>query len=369
MSVADARTEAARLMAICNACRYCEGYCAVFPAMERRIEFASADVAYLANLCHECGACHSACQYAPPHEFAVNIPRSFAAVRVASYEECAWPRAFAGLFRRNPLLVSMAVALATALFLALGASASGGLFMRRNGGFYAIFPHNLLVTVFGLAFGFATLALAMGARRFGRLLRDSSGLSPQGADALRATGDALTLRYLDGGGEGCFEGRGDPAKVRRVFHHCTFYGFGLCFASTAVATLHHYVLGMSAPYALTSLPVVLGTLGGVGLLVGPAGLLWLDRRRDMELADPGQRSMQRSFIAMLLLLSATGLALLALRDTVAMGLLLAVHLGFVLAFFLTLPYGKFVHGIYRAQALAKFAREIRAPNTAGIAEG
>ena len=71
---------------------------------------------------------------------------------------------------------------------------------------------------------------------------------------------------------------------------------------------------------------------------------------------------------MLLLVSATGLALLALRDTAVMGLLLAVHLGFVLAFFVTLPYGKFVHGIYRSQALVKFAREARAPNTAGIAE-
>ena len=26
-------------MTICNACRYCEGYCAVFPAMEKRLTF------------------------------------------------------------------------------------------------------------------------------------------------------------------------------------------------------------------------------------------------------------------------------------------------------------------------------------------
>ena len=32
--------EAARLMTICNACRYCEGLCAVFPAMEMRRTFA-----------------------------------------------------------------------------------------------------------------------------------------------------------------------------------------------------------------------------------------------------------------------------------------------------------------------------------------
>jgi citrate/tricarballylate utilization protein len=75
-----AEAEASRVLQICNACRYCEGFCAVFPAMTRRLEFPHADVHYLANLCHHCGACLHACQYAPPHEFAVNVPQSLARV-------------------------------------------------------------------------------------------------------------------------------------------------------------------------------------------------------------------------------------------------------------------------------------------------
>ena len=39
----SADQEVARIMQICNACRYCEGFCAVFPAMTRRIEFNAAD--------------------------------------------------------------------------------------------------------------------------------------------------------------------------------------------------------------------------------------------------------------------------------------------------------------------------------------
>jgi citrate/tricarballylate utilization protein len=62
---------------------------------------------------------------------------------------------------------------------------------------------------------------------------------------------------------------------------------------------------------------------------------------------------------MLLLVSVTGLLLLALRDTGAMGILLAVHLGFVLGLFFSLPYGKFVHGLYRFLALVKYAGERR----------
>ena len=41
-------------MEICNACRYCEGFCPVFPAMEQRRAFSDGDLGYLANLCHNC---------------------------------------------------------------------------------------------------------------------------------------------------------------------------------------------------------------------------------------------------------------------------------------------------------------------------
>jgi hypothetical protein len=135
----------------------------------------------------------------------------------------------------------------------------------------------------------------------------------------------------------------------------------LCFAATCVATFYHYALGWKAPYPFWSLPVLLGTAGGLGLLAGPAGLLALRRRRDPELADPSQDGMDLAFLALLFLVSLTGLLLLALRETRAMGTLLAVHLGVVLAFFLTLPYGKFVHAPYRLAALARCPIERRRP--------
>ncbi len=62
---------------------------------------------------------------------------------------------------------------------------------------------------------------------------------------------------------------------------------------------------------------------------------------------------------MLLLTSATGLLLLVARHTGSMPVLLFIHLGFVLGLFVTLPYGKFVHGIYRTAALLKYASEER----------
>ena len=102
--------EAQRVLSICNACRYCEGYCAVFPALERRLEFGENDVHYLANLCHNCGACLYACQYAPPHEFQLNFPKILAQVRKETYKKYAWPAAFANAFERNGVLVSLITA-------------------------------------------------------------------------------------------------------------------------------------------------------------------------------------------------------------------------------------------------------------------
>ena len=353
--------EVARQMQICNACRYCETFCAVFPAMTRRLAFGAGDVHYLANLCHNCGACLHACQYAPPHDFAVNVPRAMAQVRQETYAGYAWPGALGALYRRNGVTFALATAGGLALFMVLLVAMRGSLWHEPlAGNFYAVFPHNMMAWMFGAAFGFAVLALGIGAARFWR----SQSPGPVSASAASAAArNALGLTYLDGGhGDGCNESSDAFTLWRRRFHHFTFYGFMLCFASTCVATLYHYVLGQQAPYPVTSLPVVLGTVGGIGLLIGPAGLLWLNLRRHPLHGDPAQRPMDRAFIVLLFATSLTGLALLALRDTGAMALLLAVHLGTVMALFLTLPYGKFAHAVYRVAALLKYQVERRQPN-------
>ncbi|MFO1136344.1 MAG: tricarballylate utilization 4Fe-4S protein TcuB [Rhodoblastus sp.] len=370
-----AEREIARILQICNACRYCEGFCAVFPAMTRRLEFGKADVHYLANLCHNCGACLHACQYAPPHEFAVNVPKAMAKARVETYSEFAWPRAFGRLYAHAGLTVSLSLAGGLALFLLLASILSGGFFRKIEGGnFYAIFPHNLLVALFGPAFLYAIVALCAGAVRFWRNVspardaRDAALVAQARAPAaLEAAGNVATLRYLDGGhGLGCNEEDDRFTLARRRFHHIAFYGFMLCFASTSVATLYHYVLGLPAPYGWTSAPVMLGALGGAGLIVGPAGLLWLNLRRDPQHGDGDQRTMDRGFIALLLLVSATGFAVLFLRETELLPLTLALHLGAVMALFVTLPYGKFAHGAYRSAALLKYAIEKRLPNRLSV---
>jgi citrate/tricarballylate utilization protein len=361
--------EVARQLQICNACRYCEGFCAVFPAMTRRLEFGKADVHYLANLCHNCGACLHACQYAPPHEFAVNVPQAMAIVRTQTYSDYAWPAALGVLYQRNGLTLSLALAGGLALFLTLAVALRGSLLQPPLAGdFYSIFPHNLLVSLFAPVFLFAVLALGLGVRRFWRDVAPGAAAAlaaPEitGQAAIEASMNALRLKYLDGGhGEGCNNEDDGWTLWRRRFHHLTFYGFMLCFAATGVATLYHYLLGWDAPYDWPSLPKLLGVLGGISLLAGTAGLFSLNLRRHPLHGDAAQKPMDRGFMALLFFSSLSGLALWLGRGTAVLPTLLAVHLGVVMALFATLPYGKFAHGIFRAAALLKWSIERRQPD-------
>ena len=368
-----AESEVARQMQICNACRYCEGFCAVFPAMTRRLEFGKADIHFLANLCHNCGACLHACQYAPPHEFAVNVPQAMAQVRGQTYADYAWPPALGALYQRQGLTLSLALAAGLALFLVLGAMLQGGgldaLWGANLGAnFYNLFPHNLLVGLFAPVFLFVVFALAMGVRRFWRDVTPATSGAPLSAPAtVEATDAVLRLKYLDGGhGDGCHNEDYAYTLKRRRAHHLTFYGFMLCFAATSLATVYHYVFGWAAPYDLPSVPKLLGAVGGVMLMLGTAGLWHLNRTRHALHGDAQQKPMDLGFIALLFLVSSSGLALWLARSTPALALLLCLHLGAVMALFATLPYGKFAHGVFRTASLLRHAVEKRQPNPIGL---
>ena len=355
----------AHVMTVCNACRYCEQYCPVFPAMERRLRFNAADLAYLANLCHNCGECLYACQYAPPHEFGINVPNTLTELRLRSYEEFCWPRLLARAFKRQGVLTALALTAAFVVLLLATATFSTNGLRAIGGDFYSVIPHGVMVTLFGGVFLFVVVAIAVGVARFRAAVQTSL---PEHARTARARGalgsalrDAFSLRHLHPGSVDCVTAEEERAPWRRWYHHLTFYGFALCFASTTVAAIYHSVFGWIAPYDYSSLPVVLGTLGGGGLLVGTTGLFLLRGERDVALGSQLQRGLDQTLLVLLFLTAATGFALLVFREQTIMGVLLVLHLGVVLALFVTLPYGKFVHGFYRVAALAISAREERVP--------
>src|SRR5262249_26917270 len=211
-------------MAICNACRYCEGFCAVFPAMERRLTFNEADIDYLANLCHNCAECYYACQYAPPHEFAVNVPKVFAEIRAQSYAKYAWPA-----FVHVGSWWAVAAGVAITVLLAVSGSA------KTRADFYGVISHETMVAVFGALAALIIVVQLAGFVRFWRASGRTMAEFLRPSSLLNAARDALSLKNLGSDGAGCTYPNGHSSQARRRLHHCTFYGFLLCAASTTIA--------------------------------------------------------------------------------------------------------------------------------------
>lgn len=319
---------------------------------------------YLANLCHDCRSCFDACPYAPPHELAVDIPLLMSTVRERTYAHYASPRWIAERVDRR-----LSFALAFSGFAVVGVvgatSLANGLeamFTPRTGpgAFYEVVPWLAMMLPFSaLTISSIAVLLLAGARFW----RDSGGTRAEFLTDLRnvpaAIWDVATLRNLRGGGPGCTYPEERPNQRRRLWHSLVFYGFISAFVSTTSAAVYQDILGILPPYGLLSLPVLFGTVGGLAMIAGCIGLL-----AQKSVADPARiakpmRVMDIAFILSLLLVNFSGMLLLVLRETSAMGILLASHLGFIAALFLSLPYGKFAHSMYRFLALLRDRVEIR----------
>jgi citrate/tricarballylate utilization protein len=341
---------------VCNACRYCEGYCAVFPALERRRRFTASDVVYLANLCHDCRACFYACMYAPPHEFGVNIPKALAEVRERTYAQYALPRIVSDLARHNLWLLIATTLIGLAFFASIAALSPLGLFAapsRGPGAFYVVIPYLAMMLPALVLSLYAIGVLVTGALAFAGDIGGARALiRPRWRPALAAAGEALGLRYLRGGtAGGCTYPAERTSNARLVLHMLVFYGFLCAFAATVIAAILQDVFDQLPPYPLLSAPVVLGSLGGSAIIIGATGLLYLKWRSDRAPADAATIRLDWIFLLSLDIVSLTGMLLLALRDTAAMPIVLVVHLATVLALYLSAPYGKFAHFVYRYMAL------------------
>lgn len=347
----DALQEARRQIEICNACRYCEGYCSVFPAMMRQRAFSDGDLTQLANLCHNCRGCYYACQYTEPHEFALNVPAALAEVRSDSWTAFAWPMSIAHLFQRSGVAMALAVTLGFAVLFWLAQAVRPAI----GEGFYAVMSHSMMVAIFTPAFLLPLVAIGVSLQRYWRSV---GGETIRWAHVQRAFGRAARLADLSGGqGQGCnFERTDRYSDTRRWMHQFVVYGFMLCFAATCAGTIMHYVFGWEAPYGFWTPPKLLGVPGGVLLTIGCAGLMWLKLRAERDLADRRVWGGEMAFILVLLATAVTGLTLYAATGTSAVGVLLPLHLGAVLAFFLFAPYTKMVHGFFRLAALVRDAQ-------------
>lgn len=366
--LADLFEEGRRQLSVCNACRYCEGYCPVWPELELRTTLSDGDLGFLANLCHDCQDCYNACMYTAPHEFAVNPPQLFAGLREDSYRRYAWPGRLPAALPRvmsGWRGTTLSFCLIVLIFGALSYAATGRLATAASGHHgapYQVLPYPLMLALLGLPALWCAVVLAAGTVRCWRdihgPLRDLARprLWP------RVVTEAVQLRHMRGrdgaadgaaAADGCDYPGDAPTPARRRCHLTLVYGFALCTVSTVSAAIEQDLAGIAPPYPYLSVPVLTGTAGGLGMLAGGLGLLALKARSDAGRTTASTRRADYAFLLALLVLAATGLLTLAVRVTPAFGPVLVAHLSAIAVAFAAAPYTKFPHWIYRSLAIYK----------------
>jgi len=303
--------------------------------------------------------------FTPPHEFAINIPQILSQARMETYRRWSWPDFLGRAFKNRSVTVTLATSVAGLVaILALLFIPSESLFAQHvgAGAFYEVVPYVAMVAGAMILFFYGIAVWLNGGSRFWR--ETSTAVSGSGGmkALVTAMGAVLGLRYLEGGGPGCFYPDERPSSVRRLYHSLTFWGLLSDLVSTTLAFIYQDIFHILPPYALTSGPVVFGTLGGIALIIGTGGLIYFKLESDRAPAEGAATGMDYVFLVTLGLTALTGMLTLILRATSAMGTILVLHLACIAALFLSAPYGKFVHAVYRTLAILRYEVEQSQPH-------
>ncbi len=301
-------------------------------------------------LCHQCNDCTARCPRDARPGDAMQAARSILIERLGAPRFMAWLVGRAGT--TWPILLGVPI-----LFWALYIQAVNGFAVPRTPLSYTdVVPTWMIYSVFLPAAAFALVAAALGARRcwtaWGEGARRTGSLL-QGLGAVAS--DILGHRRFRTCG---------TARPRASGHLLLLWGFLGALATTSLLGVAMDVLGVKTPLPQHHPIKILGNASAVLLVLGVA---WLVLNRMTNAAATGAtRAFDVFFLALVVLLVLSGvgaeIARAFLPVPVALGVYV-VHLGMVLSLFLTFPFSKFAHALYRTLAMAheRLAAQRREP--------
>jgi quinone-modifying oxidoreductase subunit QmoC len=285
-------------------------------------------------LCHQCNDCSVRC----PRE--VNPGDVMASIRAMVVEKMATP-AFLGKLvgsakKTWPLLV-----LAPLIYWLVLLGATG--------------VH--IPAVDFSATGFAALMLFASGARYWKLL----GANQERKGSLVG---ALIPAFLDIALHKKFSSCERGVPKRRWGHFLVMWGFIGAAITSGFAVVYLYRetvffswlnLGYSYPVPITHWVKWLGNISAVALVLGGL-LLWINRRKTDDKLVGVTTAFDRFFLWVVLTVIATGVFTELFRFIAVPPILACavyvIHLAIVLTLFLTLPYSKFAHILYRTLAMA-----------------
>jgi quinone-modifying oxidoreductase subunit QmoC len=290
-------------------------------------------------LCHQCNDCTTRCpRDAKPGD-------AMQAIRALVIEQVAAPKFMGRLVGRAattwPILLGVPI-----LFWALYIYAVSGFDVSRTPLVYGDFvPTWMIYTVFLPAAAFAIGAAATSARRcwtaWGQAAgRKGSLLSGLGGVAL----DILAHRRFEQCG---------AAKPRRSGHLFLVLGFIGALITTTLLGIAMDLMGVKTPLPQVHFIKILGNVSAVLLVIGA---IYLVANRAGNDGGAGRSQAYDTFfltLVVLVVFSGVGseLGRMFLPASVALAIYI-LHLGTVLALFLSFPFSKFAHALYRTLAMA-----------------
>jgi quinone-modifying oxidoreductase subunit QmoC len=291
-------------------------------------------------LCHQCNDCTAHCpRDARPGDV-------LQVVRGLVVESLAFPkglgRLVAGARSTWPLLFGVPLLFWIVLLATTG-------LLQPPADFHAyeqIVPHSVLYSVFFPLAGFVTLAALVSGRRYWQMMGAAAPRSKPFLSGLWSTGvDIATHKRFGSCG---------TARFRRMGHLLLFWGFVGAAVTSGLLIFAIYVQGDELPLPLMHPYKLLGNISAVALVVG-AGILVAARVSDGKQAG-ASTAFDSFFSTVVVLVIATGILVELVRLVVPGVPVVAValyvlHLSVVTTLFLTFPYSKFAHMLYRTLAM------------------
>jgi citrate/tricarballylate utilization protein len=327
--------EASRQLTVCNSCRYCEGFCDVWDAMERRKDFSYGDLIHLSNLCHDCRDCYYACPFIPPHELMINIPKVLGDVRELSYEKFVFPKVMIRVMRRSGLAYFLLTTLIFIIslyyvFLLHGLSA----FYETSLTMEELFPYPVFFVAEYSLYIYVFLLWLIQGRSYWKEVSNGRKVNMKAIG--RAILDVFAHKDFRGGGAGCNYPSENGSFLRLFAHASVMFGF-----------IIDWVTILFYPFA--NVAVISIYLIGSVLIFAGAGLLLLMRfKADSKL---NSKSISSAFTAMMFCTGASGIIFIALITRPEWIIFFLLRDSLIAALFITAPFSKFLHPVYRFASL------------------
>ena len=341
----DIYDEARRQFDICNACRYCEGYCAVWDEMENMKIFSNTNIQHLANLCHDCRECYTVCPFTEPHEFNLNIPKVLSNVRYETYIHNIKPKFMEKAATHQNYLWLSAIVLSLLSVFSIG-------YINVNGNLFAYDNLFLIIHIFPvlqfkifsiILYTYVIVLWTLEANSYWNSInsgKDNKKITPH--SIVSALYDTFSHKYFKGGGAGCSYPQDNSGKFRLIFHPMVFFGFIIDLI--AISFYGHLDIYLIIVYMAGSL---LMSIGAISLLLAK---LYSNR----ELANKQLLYMDYPFTTIMFLTGITGFIFPIISGYDIFSLIFMFHLCFIATIFLIAPFGKFIHPVYRFLSILKY---------------